>query len=64
MPSSPTANEFSISSPIFFTLIAPVFGSSVPILPFFLETNQIRPEKSGSAEVMRSVAGSSTEVRS
>ena len=46
------------------TLSAPVFGSSVPTLPFSFETNQIRPLKSGSAEVIRSVAGSSTEVRS
>ena len=45
-------------------MIAPVLGSSVPTLPFFFETNQIRPEKSGSAEVIRSVAWSSTPVRS
>ena len=64
MPFDPIANEFSISSPIVFTRIAPVWGSSVPILPLAFETNQIRPLKSGSAEVIRSVAGSSFEVRS
>ena len=63
-PRCPTAKEFSISSPSFITLIRPVLGSSVPILPFFFETNQIRPLKSGSAEVIRSVDSSRTPVRS
>ncbi len=63
-PSSPTANEFSISSLSVFTRSAPVCGSSVPTLPLALETNQIRPLKSGSAELIRSVDSSSTGVRS
>ncbi len=64
MPCLPTAKEFSISSPSFFTLTAPVLRSIVPTLPPCFETNQIRPEKSGRAEVIRSVLSSSTPVRS
>ena len=50
----PTANEFSISSPVFSSWTFFVFGLSVPTLPSFLVTNQMRPLKSGSAEVIRS----------
>ena len=52
-----------MSSPRRFTRIRRVRGLRIPTLPFFLETNQIRPLKSGSAEVMRS-SSSSTPVRS
>ena len=63
-PSSPTAKEFSTSSFSVLTRIAPVLLLIVPTLPLAFETNQIRPLKSGSAELIRSVAGSSAEVRS
>ena len=36
----------------------------MPTLPFFFDTNQTSPEKSGSADVIRSVEASSTPVRS
>ena len=58
------AKEFSISSPSRITRSRPVRGSRVPTAPFCFVTNQISPVKSGRADVMRSVAESSTGVRS
>ena len=55
MPRLPTAKEFSISSPRVLTRIAPLPGSRVPTFPLCLETNQISPVKSASAEVIRSL---------
>ena len=53
MPALPIVNEFSISSPVRFTWTTRVRGFSAPTLPAALVTNQMRPWKSGSAEVIR-----------
>jgi hypothetical protein len=63
MPRRSTVNEFWMSSPSRITRTLRVLGLRIPTLPFFFETNQIRPLKSGSAEVIRS-SDSSTPLRS
>ena len=52
-----------MSSPSRMARILRVFVLRIATLPFFFETNQMRPRKSGRAELMRS-SGSSTLVRS
>ena len=63
MPRRSTVNEFWMSSPNRIARILRVFVLRMATLPFFFETNQIRPLKSGSAELIRS-SGSRTLVRS
>jgi hypothetical protein len=55
--------EFWMSSPNRIARIRRVFGLRTATLPFLFETNQMRPLKSGSAELIRS-SGASTPVRS
>jgi hypothetical protein len=52
-----------MSSPSRMTRTLRVLGLRIPTLPFLFETNQMRPLKSGSAEVIRS-SSSSTPLRS
>ena len=63
MPRRSTVNEFWMSSPSRIARIRRVFGSRMATLPLLFETNQMRPLKSGSAELIRS-SGASTLVRS
>ena len=63
MPRRSTVNEFWMSSPSRMARIRPVFVLRIATLPFLFETNQMRPLKSGRAELMRS-SDSSTLVRS
>src|ERR671916_2814602 len=51
-PRRSTVNEFWMSSPRRIARIRRVFGSRTATLPFALDTNQMRPLKSGSAELM------------
>jgi hypothetical protein len=49
MPRRSTVNEFWMSSPSRIARILRVFVLRIATLPFFFETNQMRPRKSGSA---------------
>ena len=51
-----TAKEFSICSPVRYAWTLPLAGSTVPTTPPSV-TNQMRPDQSGSAEVILSVVG-------